>query len=227
MTTPDGNRRSDRSGGSAAALDPRVQDYVDGALDAKEALRLHLRAQADAGLAAELAATRSFFTALDRLPRVEPAAGFDARVLASIPLDHYRSAPRRGPAVLVIGDLAPAMWWVALRRAGRGAMATAAAYLLVLVVANSAMQSGISQLALSVDRALAAAAERTASSDALSPLVSGLARGYDAVVGVAAAVADTVGPQMAVFGLGAVIAAIALAGLSARQRRHLDAKRAR
>lgn len=227
MTTPNRDQRSARSGTAAAAFDPRLQEYVDGTLEAKEALRLHLRTQADAGLAAELDATRSFFTALDGLPRAEPGPDFDARVLAAIPLEHYRSAPRRAPAVLVIGDLAPAMWWVALRRAGRGAVATAAAYLLVLVVANSALQSGISSLALTIDRALASAVERTASSDALSPLVSALARGYDAVLGAAAAVAETVGPTTAVFALGALIAVAALAGLSAHQRRHPEVSKAR
>lgn len=203
-----------------AAVDPRLQEYVDRTLEEKEALRLHLRAQADAGLAARLDATRSFFAALDGMERAEPSPSFDARILASLPLEHYRSAPRRSAPVLVLGDLAPSAWWVALRSAGRGAMAIAGAYLLTLVVANSALQSVISAAALRVDHALTAAAQRTDAAGPWSSLVGALARGYDALLGAASGVVSAVGPSAAVFTLGAVVGIMALASMAAWRRRH-------
>lgn len=227
MKSHDRDRLAAVLGVNAEDLEARMQDYVEGTLEHKQALHLHLRSVSDPVLAAELDATRSFFAALDGLPRAEPSTDFDARVLASVPLGHYASAPRRALPVLVIGDLAPAAWWVALRRAGHGAIAAVAAYFLVLVIANSTLQSGISKVAGSIDRALADAVERTASSAALSPLVGAVARGYDALTSAGAHVATAMGPALAVFVVGALLGMVALATLAARQRKQLGASSSR
>jgi anti-sigma factor RsiW len=216
---------SDGQMNRAQEFEPHVQDYVEGTLDAKQALRLHLRAQADPVIAEELARTRAFFAALDAMPREEPPVDFDARVLASVPFEYYRSAPQRPATVLVLGDLAPAAWWVALRRAGRGAMATAAAYVLALVVANSALRDLATSFAASIDRMLDAAVQGTASNPALSGLVSGLERAYDAATTITVRLAEVIGPSTLVFAVGGLVGLVALAGLTAHQRRTLEGPR--
>ena len=115
-----------------ARLDERIQGYVDGTLSDKDALRLNLHAQADAGLEARLDETRRFFAALDAMPRDEPAAGFDGPILARVPLERYRSAPRRRPAVIVIGDLAPSRLARTVRSLGRLAAVGSVAALFAL-----------------------------------------------------------------------------------------------
>lgn len=125
MTADDARR-------TEAHLDDLIQGYVDGTLADKEALRVNLRAQADVTLEARVDETRRFFAALDTMPRDEPASDFDAAVLASVPLERYRSAPRRHTPVIVVGDFAPSRLARTVRSFGRLALAGSAAYLLTL-----------------------------------------------------------------------------------------------
>lgn len=199
--------------------DEDLQAYVDGTLDEKRALRLHLRAQADADLGRQLEQTRALFAALDAMPVQEPSSGFDEAVLATVPLERYRSAPRRADRVLVIGDLAPSAWARALQRAGRGALAAAAAYVLVLVIGRSALQEGVSSLARAVDAGLADMASSVRSVPVLAELVGALGRGYDAVVSAGAALSGLLGGEGTVLLVGTLLGVALLAALASRDRR--------
>ncbi len=81
-----------------------LQDYVDGTLDEKKALRLHLDAQRIEALQRDLDEMRELFSALDRTPRAEPGADFDQAVLEGLPYEFYASAPRRPQRVLIFAD---------------------------------------------------------------------------------------------------------------------------
>jgi len=113
-------------------LDLLIQGYVDGTLGDKEALRVNLRAQADPGMEARVDQTRRFFAALDAMPHDQPSTGFDAPILKKVPLERYRTAPRRQQPVIVIGDLAPSRLAQTVGSLGRISLAGGAAYLLTL-----------------------------------------------------------------------------------------------
>lgn len=127
--TADDLRRNDEL---VDELELLIQGYVDGTLGDKEALRMNLRAQADPGTEARVEETRRFFAALDAMPHDEPSAGFDAAILERIPLERYRTAPRRRQPVIVIGDLAPSRMARTVGSLGKVSLAGGAAYLLTL-----------------------------------------------------------------------------------------------
>lgn len=124
--TADDLRRDDER------LDDVLQAYVDGTLGDKDALRVNLRAQADPGLEARVTETRAFFAALDAMPHDEPSASFDDRILKAVPLERYRTAPRKRRPVIVIGDLAPSRLVRTVQSMGKASIALGVAYLLTL-----------------------------------------------------------------------------------------------
>lgn len=142
---------ADRARHDDLRLDEVIQGYVDGTLEDKEALRMNLRAQADAALETRVDEMRGFFSALDAMPRDEPSAGFDAPILEKVPLERYRTAPRRRQPVIVIGDLAPSRLARTVQSMGKVSMAVGAAYLLTLGligVTALAVGGGLGVLAL-------------------------------------------------------------------------------
>ena len=113
-------------------LDALLQSYVDGVLQDKEALRTNLRAQTDPAFGQRVEETRAFFAALDAMPHDEPSAAFDGPILERVPLERYRSAPRKRVPVIVVGDLAPSRLVRTVRSLGGVSLALGAAYLLTL-----------------------------------------------------------------------------------------------
>lgn len=193
-----------------------VDSYVDGTLDEKSALRLHLAAQKDPALAAELERTRAFFSALEAAPVAEPSARFDAAVLSRLPLERYATAPRKAPRTLVLGATEETVAERAARPLGRGLLAGAVAYVLVLLVGRSALQSGLTRGAAVVDDALADLATRTATTPVLSDLVVGVDRVYDAIASGVAAAAVWMGPSLATVLFGLLLGATVLWPLARR-----------
>lgn len=210
--------RTRREGARADLVFDLLQEYVDGTLDDKRALRLHLQAERDPALAAELAATRALFSALDGLERAEPSAAFDQAVLERVPLERYRSAPRRAPRALRIGDPSPTLAERTVRPFGRALLAGFAAWILVLVVGRTALQRVLDRGAESLAGRLAEWAASTEHTPILSGLVAGLARLYATLVSAGSALAGWIGPGNAIVLSGALLGMIAL-GVWQRSRR--------
>ncbi len=117
----------------------RLQDYVDDQLPRRSAMAVYLHLQECDGCAAEERRLRRLIDALAALPQPEPPADFDARILASLPLEHYREmADLRRPrvAVLLEPEFLPA-WLRAPLLRGAG-IAAAAAGLLVAALGGGA-----------------------------------------------------------------------------------------
>ncbi len=201
------------------ALDALVDAYVDGTLDDKQALRLHLRAQADPAVEARLESTRAFFGALRSMPREEPGEGFDAAVLARVPLERYATAPRRRTPVIVIGDLAPSRLVRTLQSMGRLSIAGVAAYLLTLVVAGTQVGRAVSAAADRVSATLQSWASASESVPVLGALVGFLGAVHRAVTGAVGGLADAVGLHGATLLLGVALAAVVLVAATAQRRR--------
>lgn len=80
----------------------RLPAYLDGDLAKTDSMQIFLHLRACAECAAELARQERLVTLLESLPRREPPAGFDARILASVPYEAYRAmAELRRPRVPV------------------------------------------------------------------------------------------------------------------------------
>ena len=200
-------------------LDALVDAYVDGTLDDKQALRLHLRAQADPVVEERLRSTRAFFEALESMPRDEPGEEFDAAVLARVPLDRYASAPRRRPPVIVIGDLAPSRLARTVRSMGRLSIAVTAAYLLTLAVAGTQVGSVVASGADRVAATLQSWAAASESVPVLGALVGVLGSIHRAVPASVGGLADEVGLHGATVVLGLVLGVAVLVAATAQRRR--------
>ena len=79
-----------------------LQDYVDGTLPSRQATAVSLHLQDCPACARRERELRALVAVLASLPRPEPPAGFDDRILAAVPLAHYREmADLRRPRVAV------------------------------------------------------------------------------------------------------------------------------
>lgn len=139
-----------RDAHTADAWLPFVDAYVDGTLDKKDALRLGLAAERSDALQAEITRVRGFHGALAAMPVQIPSDGFGVRILDSVPLARYASAPRRLPVVVALGELAPSFVQRWVVRLGQGLSALAAAWIIALAVGSTALQAQISAGAASL-----------------------------------------------------------------------------
>lgn len=210
--------------GQRAQYRALLQDYVDGTLDDKAALRLHLFAERDDVIASELAAMREFFAGLDAARTEEPSPGFDDRVLAAIPYEKYATAPRLPERVLVVGDDSVPLPVRLLAPLRHGLTAVAAGYVLFLAVSHSALRDGAVGLARWTGAGLSSLAARTQEVPVLSDVVGFVARTYDAGTSWLASVATTTGEGILTFVLGLALGAMVL-GFHLGVRRRGDARR--
>lgn len=199
----------------------RVQDYLDDTLPRADAVRFFLQTQKHPQLKAELEAYRRIYSSLDAAPRATPAPGFDARVLASVPLDRYRSAPRHPERVLVIGDATLPLAHRLFGRLRRGMTAVAAAYVLFLAVSHSFLAQSAADLAGRVGGSLEALAARTQQVPVLSGVVNALVRVYDASIQGLASLGGVLGVGVVTVIVGILVGATAL-GIYRSARRHAD-----
>lgn len=197
----------------------RVQDYVDGSMPRRDAVQFYLLTQKEPALAAELEAHRALIAALEEQPVEAPGAGFDARILASVPYDRYREGPRRPESVLVIGDASEPVWVRATRPLRRGVGAALVAYALVLIVGNSFLAETADRAARSVAAQFDRWVEASSGVPVLSSLVAGIDAAYDFAIGGLASLSGAVGSGLVTFLLGMAVAGALLAGIAAARRR--------
>jgi anti-sigma factor RsiW len=157
-----------------------VQDYVDGTLDSKLALRMHLAAQRDPALQREIDETREMFQALQAVPPAQPSANFDRRVLRSVPLARYASAPRRSPRVLLLGDPTESTVMQALGWVQRLSSVWLGAYLLVAILGRTAVAEPVALLGRRLAEFFAQMADQSSGVGVLHAVAASLASGYDA-----------------------------------------------
>ena len=203
---------------------PFVDAYVDGTLDDKDALRLRLAAERSELLQAEISRTRSFHGALLAMPVEVPATGFETRILDSVPLARYASAPRRSPIVVALGELAPTFVQRLVVRLGQGLSALAVAWVMALVVGSTALQGQISAGAAALGMRLQLWAESSSGSPGLAQLAAGISASYDACFGALGSMAGVIGLGMTIFLLGAALGGIGL--WAAARRRSVTSGRA-
>lgn len=197
----------------------RIQDYLDDRLPRREAVAFFLFAQEHPELQAELEAYREIVAALEASPRAEPSAGFDAAVLAKVPLDHYRNAPRLPRPVLVLGDLAPSAVFRAVRSLRRGAAAVAAAYVLALIVSHSFLAESAARVSTALGSGLGSLADRAQGVPVLSSIVGSVAWLYDAGTDLVSTVGATVGQGTLTVVLGILLGVSAWALVYGARRR--------
>lgn len=202
-----------------------VQDYVDGTMPRREAMRFYLLVQRDAGLAAEVERYRAILQALDSEPREDPSARFaDATILASIPFEHYRSAPRRGelwPGLERVPFLA--RW---LHRTRRAALAAAAAYGLVLLTSHSFLAAGMARFSRATQVQLDEWLAGTAQVPLLSGIVAALSWTYDVLARSIAWLDSLFGTPLLTLALGMALGSLCWNAAAAARRRQLASRQA-
>lgn len=196
---------------------PYVDAYVDGSLDESDALRLRLAAERSADLRAAVEQARSFHAALARMPVSAPPADFDARILESVPLARYASAPRRAPLVVALGELAPSAVQRWVGRLGRGLSAAAVAWIVALGLGSTALSDDLSALGTRLGDSLQGWAASSSSSAVLGPLARGLSAAYDACFGALGSMAGALGLGLTIFLLGAALGALGLWAVARRR----------
>jgi hypothetical protein len=195
----------------------RVDEYVDGTLGDKDALRLRLAAEKSDELREEIAQLREFHAALGAMAVESPGPGFEAPILESVPLDRYASAPRRNPIVVALGEWAPSPLQRVAHRLGKGLSALAAAWILALIVSSTALQGPISGASLRLGEQLRAWADASAGNSVLHPVARLFSAAYDASFGVLGSMDGALGLGLTIFLLGALVGGLAF-GLAARRR---------
>jgi anti-sigma factor RsiW len=203
---------------------PFVDAYVDGTLNDKDALRLRLAAERSELLRAEINQTRSLHEALRAMPVEIPADGFETRILDSVPLARYASAPRRFPLVVALGELAPSFVQRWVVRLGKGLSALAGAWIMALVVGSTAFQGQISAGAAALGVRLQLWATASTGTPILEPLAAGISASYDACFGALGSMTGAIGLGMTIFLLGAALGGIGL--WAAARRRSVTKGRA-
>ncbi len=94
-----------RAGAACSDLRPLFQDYLDQTLPKESSLELFLHLRGCAECERELRELKEIYQGLGSLPRIEPPADFDERILASVPYEAYRRmAPLRAPRLPVLLD---------------------------------------------------------------------------------------------------------------------------
>lgn len=87
--------------------------YLDEGLGKAESMQVFLHVRACADCAAALARQQRLIDQLQALPRRQPPAHFDAKIMASVPLASYRAmAELRRPRVAVLLDAETLPAWV-------------------------------------------------------------------------------------------------------------------
>ena len=196
---------------------PYVDAYVDGTLDEADALRLTVAAEQFPDLKAEIERARGFHGALAAMPVAQPDSGFDDRVLESVPLARYASAPRRRSLVVVLGDWAPSPVQRFVERLGGVLSAAALAWVLALSLGSTAWQAQVSSAGAWIGATLKAWSDSASTSAILGPVARVLSGAYDASFGALGSVAGTLGLGLTIFLLGAVVGA-AVFWFAARRR---------
>jgi anti-sigma factor RsiW len=196
---------------------PYIDAYVDGTLEDKDALRLTVAAEQSAELRTAIEGARGFHAALSAMPVESPAPGFDSRVLESVPLSRYASAPRRRPLFVALGEWAPSPVQRFMERLGSALSAVAAAWVLALALGSTAWQAQVSSAGAWIGSQLQAwslAAEGTA---IVGPVARTLSGAYDASLGALGSLAGTLGLGLTIFLLGAAVG-VALLFFAIRRR---------
>ena len=125
----------------------RLQDYIDDGLEKRESLRVFLHVRDCEACGAELAALEGLIARLERLPRREAPADFDARILAAVPYDSYRAMARlRAPRVPVFLERETLPGWLRHAATRLGGLGVAAAGGAVWLAAGS--DAGLIALAI-------------------------------------------------------------------------------
>lgn len=180
----------------------RVQDYVDGTMSRRDSVHFYLYAQRHPELEAELELYRAISGELDAMPRIEPKDEFDAPILASIPYERYRSAPRGAERVLLLGDTELPLAERLLLSLRRPAAAVAAAYTLFLVIGHSFLAERVEAMASGLGSALAGWVSASQDIPVLSTVVGGAQSLYDASLSAISAVGGLVGAGVLTVVLG-------------------------
>jgi hypothetical protein len=157
----------------------QVQDYVDGTMSRRDAVRFYLLVQREPALAAEVEQFRAITAALSAEARAEPSARLnDAAILRSVPLEHYRNAPSRRlwPVIERVPFLA--RW---LRRTRRVALAAAVAYGLVLLAGHSYLANALQSIATATRARLSEWAAASADVPVLAQVLDAAAWAFDAL----------------------------------------------
>lgn len=189
---------------------PYVDAYAEGTLDPKDALRLRLAAGQSPELTAAVESARAFHAALASMPVSTPSEAFEARILGSVPLARYASAPRRSAAGMVLGEWTPSVVQRLVLALGKGLSAVAAAWLVTLAVGSTAWQAQISAAAVRLGEQLDLWAQAAASTPVVGQLARALATAYDAGQGALGSVAGTVGAGLTIFVVGSLAGAFTL-----------------
>ena len=189
---------------------PFVDAYVDGTLDRKEALRLGLAAERSEALRSEISRARSFHAALAAMPVEIPSDGFELRILDSVPLARYASAPRRSPVVVALGEFAPSFVQRWVVRLGQGLSALAVAWVIALAVGSTALQGQISAGAAGLAERLQHWSEASAGTPGLAQLAAGVSTSYDACFGALGSMAGAIGLGLTIFLIGAALGGVGL-----------------
>lgn len=196
---------------------PFVDAYADGSLEDRDALRLRLAAESSAELREAIREASAFHAALAAMPAQAPGPDFDARVMATIPLERYASAPRRRTVSITLGQLAPSFVQRWVVRLGKGLSALAAAWVVALAVGSTALQAQISAGAAGLGARLQHWAEQSTGTPVLAQLAAALSGAYDASHGALGSVAGALGLGLTIFVIGALVGALAL-WMAARRR---------
>ena len=197
----------------------QVQDYVDGTLSRRESVRFYLLAQREPALAAEVEAYRAIAGALAAEPRHEPSARLDdAAILRSVPYEHYRSSPRKLALWPVIERVPFLARW--LRRTRKVALATGAAYGLVLLASHSFLAATLERLSASIHAQLSEWVAASADVPVLSTFAAVVARSYDGLARLVAGLDSLFGTPLLTLALGMTFGTLCWHLATARRRQH-------
>jgi anti-sigma factor RsiW len=196
---------------------PYIDSYVDGTLDDKDALRLTVAAEKSAELRAEVERARGFHAALSAMPVEAPAGDFETRVLQSVPLDRYATAPRRRSIAVALGEWAPSPVQRLVERLGGAVSAVAAAWVLAVSLGSTAWQGQVSSAGAWISSQLQAWSQASEGIAVLGPVARMMSGAYDAGFGALGSVAGTLGLGLTIFILGAACG-LALLSFTIRRR---------
>ena len=197
----------------------QVQEYVDGTMPRRDAVRFYLLVQREPALAAEVELYRGIAAALAAEPRQEPSARLDdAAILRTIPYEHYRSAPQRPSLWPMLERVPPLARW--LRRTRSVALATAAAYGLALLAGHSVLAAGLRRFCLAIQSQLSEWASASNGTPVLAPVLDALARGHDAWMSLIAGLDSLVGTPLLTLAIGMTFGTLCWQLARARRRQH-------
>ena len=204
---------------------PYIDAYVDGTLDDKDALRLTVAAEKSDELQAAIERARGFHGALSAMPVDAPGPAFEERVLKSIPLDRYASAPRRRAIAVVLGEWAPSPVQRFVERLGGALSAVAVAWVLAVALGSTALQAQASSAGAWIGSQLQVWSQAADGTAVLGPVARIVSGAYDAGFGALGSVAGTLGLGLTIFLLGAAVG-VALLSFAIRRRSNAQGRSA-